>query len=199
MGPWPLLSLKAHPIGSTHLLTQANKQEAGQIAEGHGALEAAACRCEMELPLEQSLKLPSWPTAPRWGQPHPPSLLPDQLCACSLLWLQNFLLWPLLAAPETSQREAAGMVRGPERATLHHTEDAIEGKAHPDLRDAKVGETSGLEWRGVQKVPGDPPFPAAAVLAQTSHFSIPFSFPLTSPLTIVHTQTSMAASQVAQG
>lgn len=103
-----------------------------------------------------------------------------------------------LAGPEISQREAAGMVRGPATATLHHTEDAIDGKAHPDLRDAKAGETSSLEWRGVQKVPRDPPFPATAVPTQTSHFSIPFSFPLTSPLTTVQTQASMAASQVAQ-
>ena len=97
MGPWPLLSLKAHPIGSTHVLTQEDKQEASQIPERHSALEAAACRCEMELRLEQSLKLLSWPAFPHWGQPHPPSLpAPDQLCACSLLWLQNFLIWPLL-------------------------------------------------------------------------------------------------------
>ena len=110
MGPWPLLSLKAHPIGSTHLLTQADKQEAGQIPEGHGALEAAACRCEMELLLEQSLKLLSWPAFPHWGQPHPPSLLtPDQLCACSLLWLQNFLMWPLLSQ---GQKPAGGRQLG---------------------------------------------------------------------------------------
>ena len=103
-----------------------------------------------------------------------------------------------LAGPETSQREAAGMVRGPETATLHHTEDAIDGKAHLDLRDAKVGETSSLEWRGVQKVPRGPAFPARAVLAQMSHFTIPFCFPLTSPFTIVHTQKSTGPSQVAQ-
>lgn len=125
MGPWPRLSLEAHPRWCTHLLAQEDPQEASHVLEGHSAWEAAACRCELELPLEQGPAGAGFPTFLHWGQPHPPSLLaPDQLWARDLQRPQLDSVAAALQRPETSRREAARMVRGPEATTFHHIENA---------------------------------------------------------------------------
>ena len=80
--------------------------------------KAAACRCESELPLEQGLEL-AFPLSCT-GVKH--TLLPFLLltnCGHVICCGHGLIAWP-----ETSRREAARMVRGPEATTFHHIGDA---------------------------------------------------------------------------